>query len=106
LENPLNLPVVNHKDENKCNNEVENLEWCTVQYNTVYKNSHLRRSVKLMKPIRQLTLDGELVQEWRCRSAIENCLGYCGSAITACCLGYKSAKTAYGYRWEYIKEVE
>ena len=36
LENPENLPIINHKDENKQNNHVDNLEYCTYQYNTNY----------------------------------------------------------------------
>lgn len=36
IPNPENLPVVNHRDECKTNNCVENLEWCTYQYNTQY----------------------------------------------------------------------
>lgn len=34
LNNPNNYPVVNHKDSNKKNNKVENLEWCSIAYNT------------------------------------------------------------------------
>lgn len=44
LENPNSLPFVNHKDENKSNNTVDNLEWCTPQYNTNYGTSIERRS--------------------------------------------------------------
>ena len=44
LENPDNLPVVNHKDENKLNNHVDNLEWCTHKYNVHYSNSQQRAS--------------------------------------------------------------
>lgn len=36
LPNPNNLPYINHKDEDKTNNDVSNLEWCTHQYNTEY----------------------------------------------------------------------
>lgn len=36
IDNPHNLPEVNHIDENKLNNDVSNLEWCTVSYNRKY----------------------------------------------------------------------
>lgn len=45
IDNPDNLPEVNHKDENKANNSVNNLEWCTHKYNSNY-GTRIERSVK------------------------------------------------------------
>ena len=42
--NPNNLPVVNHKDENKANNCADNLEWCTIQYNNTYGSANIKGS--------------------------------------------------------------
>lgn len=42
IPNPHGYPVVNHKDEDKTNDDVENLEWCTVAYNTKYGTSRQR----------------------------------------------------------------
>lgn len=52
--NPDNLPCVNHKDEDKSNNSVENLEWCSVAYNNGYGARGLKTSIAHKK--RFLTL--------------------------------------------------
>ena len=47
IPNPNNLPYVNHKDENKTNNHVSNLEWCTAKYNVNYGTRNERHSKKV-----------------------------------------------------------
>ena len=111
IPNPNNLPCVNHKDENKENNCVENLEWCTQEYNNSYGEGHKQRSKnsikyaiqKQSKPVLQYSLNGEYIAEYY--SAMEagrknNCRQ---GGISECCNGKQ--KTAYGYIWRY-KEAE
>ncbi len=47
IPNPNNLPTINHKDENRLNYSLNNLEWVTYQYNNTYNNRHLKASEKL-----------------------------------------------------------
>lgn len=93
IPNPSNYPEVNHKDENKQNNCVDNLEWCTSQYNHDYSQS---------KQVGQFDLSGNLIKVWKSVSEIERQLGFDQGLISRCCLGNKSYYTAYGYLWRYI----
>lgn len=47
IPNPLNLPQINHKDENKANNKLDNLEWCTAKYNMNYGEGTKTRRLKI-----------------------------------------------------------
>lgn len=55
IPNNYNLPCVNHKDENKQNNHIKNLEWCTYSYNNTYGTRIERISVKNRKKVICLT---------------------------------------------------
>lgn len=52
LDNPNSFPVINHKDEDKSNNAVSNLEWCSYAYNAVYGHARInwRNSMKRNHP--------------------------------------------------------
>ena len=93
IPNPDNLPQVNHKDENKQNNCVSNLEWCDAKYNINYGT----RIERISKPVYCIELDRTF------KSQVEAAreLGLDNRYISACCKGKR--KTAGGYRWKYAK---
>lgn len=99
LANPNNLPQVNHKDEDKTNNHVENLEWCDSKYNTNYGTSIQRAHEKQSKHVCQIDpITGEVIRKWE--STMEcGRNGFTQSAIVNCCNGLR--KTHKGYIWKY-----
>ena len=95
IPNPNNLPEVNHKDENKTNNTVENLEWCDRQYN----NNYGTRNKQVSKVVLQFDKQGNFIKEWPSNIEIQIQLGFLNANISKCCLG--KLKQAYSYLWKY-----
>ncbi len=67
IPNPHNLPCVNHKDCDTSNNCVENLEWCTYEYNVNYADAREKQKVRIVKPVLLLTKHGIYLHEWPSR---------------------------------------
>ena len=101
LPNENNFPQINHIDENPKNNRVDNLEWCTGEYNRkAFLNNHKGgRAKKNVIPVNQIDLCGNIVRQWEDSRTIANETGMSQWSITQCCDGKRN--TAYGFRWQY-----
>lgn len=103
IPNPNNYLIINHKNEKKDGNAVDNLEWCDHKYNNNYGTRNERISKhninkKNSKQVYQYTLDGKLVAIWAStRECGRN--GYNQRSISKCCNG--KLKTHKGYIWSY-----
>lgn len=99
IPNPNNLPQVNHINEDKTDNRVENLEYCDCKYNCNYGTRNQRRAKTQSKTIIQYDLKGNYITEYDSLNEINRQLGFSIGNISDCCNG--KHKQVYGSIWRY-----
>lgn len=93
IPNPDGLPEVNHKDENKTNNDISNLEWCNSRYNANYGTRNKRKS----KPIQCIETG---IIYWGVRE-MERQTGIPHNNIAK---AIRNGTISGGYHWKYIEK--
>jgi hypothetical protein len=97
IENPDNLPQINHKDGDKTNNNIGNLEWITNKYNLKHARLSGLNKGRKGKKIIQLDLSGNLVKIWDSHKEASEKLGIDLTRLWKCL--NKKVETAGNFKW-------
>ena len=95
---------INHLNEIKSDNRLENLSLCTAKENINYGTRTERVTKKLSKPVIQLDKQGNFIKEWPSSSEIQRQLGFAVSNIRKCCRN--EIHSAYGFIWKQKENPE
>lgn len=104
IPNPLYLEVVNHKDENKLNNCVDNLEWTSLLENVQYsskKHPNDERYKQASKKVLQYSLEGDFIKEWDSLREASKTLHIHEGSISSCVRN--KTKSSGGFQWKYYE---
>lgn len=99
IPNIKNNPDINHKNEIKTDNKVDNLEWCTPYYNVNYGTRTERARKSNSKSIRQYDLDGNFIKEYESSVVVAKLFGVNSECIRNVCNG--KFQSVCGFQWRY-----
>lgn len=99
--NPNAYREINHKDENKGNNHVDNLEWCTRSYNVNYGCRSEKQAKHLRKAVVALTSNGQVVREFESIKAAGIWAGVDSSNISR---AIRKNNISGTYKWKFSNE--
>lgn len=115
LPNPNNYPVVRHLDNNKLNNHISNLEWCTQKtnikqafddwLNKITKKQIerlIKRNSERVKPVIQFDKEWNIIREFKSVREAQNNTWIREGCISNCATWRKCHATAWGFIWKYI----
>ncbi|WP_299169047.1 NUMOD4 domain-containing protein [uncultured Bacteroides sp.] len=103
IRNPHCYKEVNHKDEDKANNCISNLEWCTHKYNSNYGSRLDRMANTNKEPVLQFDKSGKFIARYSSQKEAMEKTGINCKHISCCCKGNR--KTCGGYVWKYAKSA-
>lgn len=111
ISNPHHLPEINHKDEDKLNNAIENLEWCSRKYNMAYGTIMRRMSETKRNSSREVcrfTKSGEFIDSYRSPRDAKEAIGKSGKkgdAIYDALTNKRKCPSYSGFQWFYRDEL-